>query len=307
MRVRGWMPILLVVIIHLNGSLLGHDQARVSPFDRGFLFGDSVYEGLRVFNGRVVGLDDHVRRMRAGLRECRIGWDPGRLGELSSQLLAANGLRDAFCYWQISRGAPGPGQPVRSRTPAGPMSPTVFGYCVSAAGLESYSEPLTCTAALVPDLRWHRGHVKSTSLMGNVLSCVSASEEGAHDVVFVRGELVAEGSASNVILALPDGEGSRLVTPSLDSVSILDGVTRRFILRQDPLIEERPVRLRELERASEVILVGSTAMVTSVLRLGEKVVGDGRIGPQARRLMGLLVDAIAEDVGLGRVAMSEAG
>ena len=287
------------VIISLNGALIDESQARLSPFDRGFLFGDAVYEGLRAFEGHVVGLEDHVRRMKAGLSESRIGWDPSRLGEMTSTLLAANGLRDAFAYWQVSRGAPSPGQPVRSRTPAGPMRPTVFGYAIAAGALESYIQPLTCTAAVAPDLRWGRGHVKSTSLMGNVLGCVEASEQGAHDVVFVRGELVAEGSASNVILALPQADGTRLVTPSLDSVSILEGVTRRILLKRAPEIEERAVSRRELETATEVILVGSTAMVTSVLRLGDRVVGDGRIGPEATRLMRLLVEAIKEDVSCG--------
>jgi D-alanine transaminase len=296
------------VIIHLNGSLVDSDRARISPLDRGFLFGDAVYEGLRVFRRRVVGLGDHVARMRGGLREARIGWDPGRLGGLTAELLEANGLTDAFVYWQVSRGTPEPGQPVRSRTPAGPMRPTIFGYAVEAAALESYTEPLTCTAAVVPDLRWQRGHVKSTSLLGNVLGCVAASEEGALDAVFVRGELVAEGSASNVILALADGGGgTRLVTPSLDSVSILDGVTRRMLLRRDPSIEERAVRTRELGTAEEVILVGSTAMVTSVLRLGDRVVGGGRVGPQARRLMGLLVEAIDQESGRPAAAGSAAG
>ena len=298
----------LTVIIHLNGSLVDMDRARISPFDRGFLFGDAVYEGLRVFRRRIVGLDDHVTRMRAGLREARIGWDPGRLAGLTDALLSANGLEDAFVYWQVSRGAPEPGQPVRSRTPAGPMRPTVFGYAVEARTLESYTEPLTCTAAIVPDHRWHRGHVKSTSLLGNVLGCLAASEEGALDAIFVRGELVAEGSASNVVLAVDDGTGgTRLVTPSLDSVSILDGVTRRIILRADGGIEERPVRARELGTASEVILVGSTAMVTSVLRVGDRVVGDGRIGPHARRLMGLLVGAIDRETAQAAEAASGAG
>lgn len=286
------------VIISFNGSLVDEEQARLSPFDRGFLFGDSVYEGLRAFRGRVLALGDHVRRMNNGLAEARIGWDASRLGEMTGALLAANGLTNAFVYWQVSRGAPTPGQPRRSRTPAGPMSPTIFGYAVEAAAIESYTDPLTCTAAVAPDLRWGRGHVKSTSLIGNVLGCIEASEQGAHDVVFVRGELVAEGSASNVILAVPNADGtSSLVTPSLDSVSILDGVTRRLILRAEPSIVERCVSRRELEQASEVILVGSTAMVTSVLRLGDKVVGDGRIGDHARRLMSHLVEAIKTDIG----------
>ena len=286
------------MIVHLNGKLIPADQARVSVFDRGFIFGEGVYEGLRSFRHRVVAMQKHVDRMRNGLRECRIDWDPSQLAAFTDGLLKANAMPDAFIYWQVTRGAPGPGQPVRTRTPQGPMTPTVFGYCSAQPPIERYTSPQTVTAVTRPDTRWSRGHLKSTSLLGGVLAAIEAQEDGAGDAIMVRDGLVTEGTATNVILALA-GSGGRveLATPSLDSVSILAGVTRALEIEQGPGIVSRPVREGELARASEIMLVGSTSMVTSVIKLNGRAVGDGTPGPQAHRLLRALVEIIRRDVG----------
>ncbi len=97
------------MIVSLNHRLLPRDQARIDPFDRGFLFADGVYEGLRAFSGHVVGMPLHVRRLAAGLRELRIDFDAGLMVERTRELLDANRLRDAFIYWQVTRGVPAPG------------------------------------------------------------------------------------------------------------------------------------------------------------------------------------------------------
>lgn len=296
-------PILLSVKVHLNGRLLPLEQATISPFDRGFIFGDGVYEGLRAFRGRVVALDRHIRRMRDALNEARIDWDPDQLLDLSDALIEANGLPDSFVYWQITRGAPLPGQPVRTRTPAGAMTPTVFGYCSVQQPIEFFANPPTVTAAVRPDTRWTRGHLKSISLLGNVIAAMEGQEQGAQDVILVRNGFVAEGSATNVMLALPAKNGrTELVTPSLDSVSILGGITRALLLEAVPEIVARPVRVEELFRASEVMLVGSTSMVTSVTSLDGRPVADGNAGPQARRLLGELVRSILAEHGQPRRA-----
>lgn len=301
------------MIVHLNGKLVPRDQATVSVFDRGFVFGDGIYEGLRSFRGRVVGLDRHIRRMDGGLREARIEWDAGRLAALTDELLAANSMPDAFVYWQVTRGAPGPGQPVRTRVPAASMEPTVFGYCSPQPSIEKFTPPHlppTVTCAAVADLRWRRGHIKSISLLGNVLAALEAHESDAQDAILVRDGLVSEGSATNVLLAVPGPGGStELVTPSLDSVSILGGITRELLVDFVPDLSVRPVREEELHGASELMLVGTTSMVTSVTHLNGRAVGDGTPGPLARRLLADLVGIIQDDLGLeaaGRQA-SEAG
>ena len=286
----------------LNGDLLPASEAKVGVFDRGFLFGDGVYEGLRAFDGVVMSPGRHIDRLISGLREARIEWDPGEIEQRSYDLMRANGLRDAFVYWQITRGAPGPGQPVRSRTAAGPMRPTIFAYAAPLPGLTDYPEPPRVRSRVVADPRWRRGHLKSVSLLGNVLAAMEAAEHDAEDALMVCGGLVCEGCATNVILVMPDGE---ITTPSLDSVSILGGVTRARVLDLAPEIDERAVKTAELGTAREIILVGTTAMVSSVVELDGRKVGDGTPGPVARRLLGALLDDCQRQVA-GRVAAGAA-
>lgn len=292
--------------VYLNGQIVTREQARIDPFDRGFIFGDGVYEGLRTFRGRVRALDRHVRRLRESLQAARIGFDADRLGPMTDQLIRANGLTDAFVYWQFTRGTPSPGQPVRARIPDN-MEPTVFGYALERPSLECCTEPGITTAARVEDFRWKRGRVKSVSLLGNIMGAMEARDHGADDAIFVLpgrsgslGDgLVGEATATNVFAVLP-GEGGepRIVTPDLEGVSILAGVTRDLILEREPEIEVRDVPGAELDRATEIMLCGTNTMIASVVRLDGRQVGDGRVGPVARRLARSLVDAIGEELGV---------
>lgn len=289
------------MIVHLNGKLVPAAEARVNVFDRGFLFGEGVYEGLRSFDGRIVAMQKHIDRMRNGLRECRLQWDPAQMTPLTDELLRANGTPDAFIYWQVTRGAPAPGQPVRTRTPVGPFTPTVFAYCSAQPPLAHYTTPPTVTVALRPDTRWLRGHLKSIALLGGVLAAMEAQEAGAQDAIMERDGLVTEGTATNVVLALPAaGGGVELATPSLESVSILAGVTRALEVEHGPRIVSRPVKVEELKRASEIMLLGSTSMVTSVVELDGRRVGDGKPGPEAHRLLRALVEYIRSETGAAR-------
>lgn len=283
------------MIIHLNGHLMSASEASISPFDRGFLFGDGVYEGLRSFRGKLVGMDRHIDRMRAGLRESRIEWDPGPLTRMSEDLLNACAMPDAFVYWQVTRGAPGPGQPVRIRVPSAPMVPTVLGFCTPQPPIEKFihADPPTVTCAIREDTRWTRGHLKSISLLGNVIAAFEASEAGAQDAILVKNGLVGEATAANLLLVL----GKQVITPSLDSVPILAGVTRAMDMDAAPEIVSRPVRIEELASASEIMITGTTTMITSVTHLDGKAVGDAKPGPVSRLLLARLTRAIAMELG----------
>lgn len=285
------------MIVYLNGELLHKDLARVSVFDRGFVFGDGVYEGLRSVprageGTRIVGLRGHEERMADGLREAGIAWDVSQLGPVSEQLLAANAMRDAFVYWQVTRGTPGEGMPVRQRVPAQEMKPTVFAYCSPQPPLASIVKPVAKSAVTLRDIRWEKGRLKSISLMGNVWCAMRADAMGADDAILLRGGeegLVGEGLATNVVIVSREGE---VCTPSLESVPILAGVTRAILLRERPEIRERAVRASELRDAREVMLIGTTTMVASVTRLDGQAVGDGVPGPVSSRLLRTLIDAI---------------
>lgn len=285
-------------IVHLNGHLLPLGRAHVSPLDRGFLFGDGIYEGLRAFGGRIVRPDLHARRLAAGLRAARIEWDASQLAALCDELLRANSLRDAFIYVQITRGTPGPGQPLRSRVPAGRMTPTVFAYANTSPPLSAYPPVPTKSAVTLPDLRWMRCDVKSISLIGGVMAAIDASCAGADDAILIRDmpdgrRLVAEGTAANVIAAFPrPGGGCEVVIPPLDGPTNLAGVTRQILLESRPDIVVRPITDDELRIASEVMLTGTLTMVTSVTLLNNEQVGNGVPGPVAIELLGRLCKAI---------------
>lgn len=292
------------MIVHFNSRLVPAHEAHVSVFDRGFLFGDGVYEGLRSTvapdgSPRVIGLDLHVERLHAGLREARIGgFDASRLGPLTLELLEANALTEAFIYWQITRGTPpGDAGPARPRVPRGTLPPTVVGFATPVTPVAQCLAPELRRVALCTDTRWTRGHLKSISLLGGVLAALEADERGADDAIMERGGLVTEGTATNVFLL----SRGRLVTPSLESAPMLAGVTRAMILRADPSIEQRPVRVEELRGAQEVMIVGTKTMVASVVSIDGRPVGTIPAGPSApapgaMRLLETLRRAIADDV-----------
>lgn len=287
------------MLIHLNGELVEHARASVSVFDRGFLFGDGVYEGLRSTTApdgsvRIIGERHHIARMKAGLAEARItAFDVDSLPRLIHELLRANGLVDAFIYWQVTRGTP-PGDAGihRPRVTKERYAPTVLGIATAITPLSECTEPESRTVATRPDTRWLRGHLKSVSLLGNVIAAFEADEQGADDAILIRDNLVTEGTATNVFIR----SRGCFITPSLDSAPMLAGVTRRLLLDHVPTIVERPVTLDELRAADEIMLVGTKTMVAAVTRLDGVPVNSGRVGPGSRELLALLLRAIERDL-----------
>ncbi len=286
------------MIVHLNGRLVPRESARIDPFDRGFLFGDGLYEGLRAFGSVIYGLDLHAERLRMALGESRlVGFDPDDLGALSAELLDANRLRDAFVYWQITRGAPAPGsasKDLRKRIPGSEIpGPTVFGYCLPLPGVDECRAPKEVRAATVEDTRWTRCHIKSTSLMGNVLHAIEASERGEDDAIMLREDKATEASSTNLFVA----KGGRIATPPVDRGLNLRGITREKLLRVRPDIEVREIAEAELHDADEIMLAGTITMIASVTRLDGRPVGRGGPGPEAAAVYEALVADIRKECG----------
>ena len=292
------------MLIHLNGQLLPRLQARIDPFDRGFIFGEGVYEGLRSIpwhdTTRIVSLSAHMRRMQRGLDAAGIAFDVSTLGERSAELVKANNLRDAFVYWQVTGGTPGEGDPVRSRARGRNTTPTILGYCTAQPPLESQREPATKRVITRRDIRWELGWLKSISLMGNIMLAHQAEQAGCDEAILIRGGnetgrggLISEGLATNVMLALPDGRGgTELVTPSLTSAPLLAGVTRHIMLKHEPRLRESPLPAEDLARATEVMFLGTTTLVTSITQIDGHTIGDGTPGPESRALLKMLLEAI---------------
>lgn len=270
--------------VWLNGAIVATGEAHVSVLDRGFLFGDGVYELVRFFGGVGVGMELHVARLARSLELTRItGFDARGFPAIADELLRANDLRDASVYLQVSRGA----TPNRSHVPPPGLRPTVVGMATPMAPLSELRAPESIRAALVPDERWLRCEIKTTSLMGNVLAAMAAAERGADEAILHRDGVVSEGGSTNVFIR----RGARLATPAIGDVPpILHGVSRAQILevaRAEGLrVDERRIPVEELTSADEVMITSSRRLLSSVVMLDGVPVGTGAPGAAAVQLFG---------------------
>jgi D-alanine transaminase len=274
--------------VYLNGVYLDRAQAVVSVDDRGFLFGDGVYEVTRAHDGRLFEGERHLRRLARGLDGLGIALPAGlaaALLEISARLLRENGLEegDATVYLQITRGT----APRTHHFPPPGTAPTVF---LSASRLKLPEDVRAQGANVIttPELRWARCDLKTVNLLPNVLAKQQAVAAGAFEAVFVRDGLVIEGASSNTFAVI----GGVLRTHPATH-RILAGITREVVLELAAGLgipaAEQPVTLEELAGASEVMVTATTADVMPVVRVDGRVVGNGRPGPIARALHGALL------------------
>ena len=275
--------------VWLNGKIMEEAEARISPFERGFLYGDGVYEGIRFFNRVGVGMEMHIERLRKSLDAAKItGFNADDIRSICDTLLDDAGTGDATVYVQISRGVQIP----RYHLPPKEITPTVFAYATAAPGLEELSQPVERSCVTVEDQRWKRCEIKCISLMANVLSIMEADEQGADEPIFQREGMIGEGAMTNVFLV----SGGTLVTPPVDSdPSILHGVTRALVLQIAPevvsKVEVRPMTVDELRSADEVMITSSRRLLDSVVRVDGQAIGNGN--PIATRLLAKMKEHLA--------------
>ena len=264
--------------LYVNGAYLAREAAVIPAEDRGFIFGDGIYEGVRGINGRLFEWELHAERMVNGLRGLRIPFGAVEVDELRGvceRLMELNGLQDGECflYLQVSRGA----APRTHYFPPAGTAPTVFVSATRFVVPRAMREN-GCSAVTFEDMRWSRCDWKTVNLLGSVLAREAAHEVGAYEAILHRDGLVTEGAATNA-LAVIDGV---LRTHPLTH-RILPGITRIVIMdlvRELGIpCEERAFTLEELRRATEVFLCGSTTDVTPVATIDGAIVGDGKPGP----------------------------
>lgn len=280
-------------VVYVNGSVVARADARVSVEDRGFVFGDGVYEVLRAINGRVFATRFHNERLERSLDGVRIelkGDDsPGRFVEIGKQLLRENdlGRGEATLYIQVTRGAT-----TRSHYfPPPDITPTVY---ISVARFTPYSDLAQAGASAIshPDLRWGRCDLKTLNLLPNVLASQTAKERGAFEAMLIRDGVVTEGAKTNFFGVV---DGTLRTHPCNNH--ILPGITRSVLrdLARDLAIEldETPITVKEIPRLSELFLTGTTTDVMPVVRLDDKPVGKGTPGQLTCRLQRVLADSLA--------------
>lgn len=280
-------------LVYLDGEFVPQEQARLSVQDRGFLFGDGVYEMIRAVDGALFELLPHLQRLETGLRALRIAPDGAasrvRLLEVAQRLLSENGLTTghATVYVQITRG-PAP------RTHAFPSASTLPTVHLSVARFQPPEEVrrIGATAVTQPDMRWARCHLKTVNLLPNVLAKQAALEADAWEAVFVRDGFITEGSSTNVFGV----RGGELFTYP-DCNYILSGITRRVIIgiaaELGLPVRETPILAGEAWSLDELFITGTTTDVLPIVRLDGRPIASGAPGPVARLLQERLAERLA--------------
>jgi D-alanine transaminase len=266
-------------IAYLDGAYLPIEEARISPLDRGFLFGDGVYEVVPSYAGSMVGFAPHIARMQDGLAAVgmTLDWSESDWAELCNRLISENGTGNLGLYLHVSRGAD------TRRFHAFPknVNPTVFAFTFEIAPPPVADKALAhgYHVATAKDLRWRRCHIKSTALLGNVLHFQQGYESNCDEtILYNSNNELTEASACNAFI-VKDGV---VITPPLDS-QLLPGITRHIvldILRKDGVIkvEERVVTMDEVNNADEVWITSSSKEIAPVTQIDGVPVGDGQVG-----------------------------
>jgi D-alanine transaminase len=255
--------------------------------DRGFLFGDGIYEVTSAYRGKLFHWDRHLARANRGLDALRIDFDPATLREIHHRLIRENGLEEAevsYVYLQITRG-------VAKRThhfPPGPVTPTVYMYAgeFKRPARERWEEGYT--SVTVDDVRWARRDLKTIQLLANVMGAQAPKDQGADEIVFVNEGMAIEGSHNNLFMVF----GETVVTHPLSN-QILGGITRSVILELTEELgyelQERSVPLEEMFQADEIFHTGTLSEVKPCVSVDGKPIGTGKVGPVTRALYDALL------------------
>jgi len=270
-------------MIYLNGEFMPIEEAKIPVLDRGFIFGDGVYEVIPVYSRRPFRLDEHLKRMQASLDAIRIDnpHSAAVWSELIGKIVSGNPWEDQGVYIQITRGVA-----KRDHTFVKGVKPTVF--IMSNQLVTPSQEQIRdgVPAIVLPDFRWLRCDIKSVSLLGNCMLRTAAADAGCVEAILVRDGLLTEASASNVFIVK---DGTVLAPPK--SHLILPGITYDVvleILRDNKLAHAvHPVTEAELRTADEVWVTSSSKEVLAITTLDGKPVNAGKPGPVFARVHAL--------------------
>jgi len=258
-------------IVYLNGQYLAIEKARISVLDRGFTFGDGVYEMIPVYHGHIFRLKKHIERLNNSLDEVYIErpYDLAQWQEILCELMHQNPAEDHSLYIQVTRG-------ISERDHAIDMAtkPTVFAMSRS---LPKKDRSSGISAIVEEDIRWKYCHIKAITLLPSVILRHKARLAGATEALLVKDGYVTEGAASNVFI-VKDGV---VKTPPKDG-SLLPGITRdllvELLLESDITCEEVAITEKELRQADEIWITSSTWEIVPVVKLDDEPVGTGKPG-----------------------------
>ena len=243
------------------------NEIKISPLSRAYTFSDSVYEVIPFCNSNLIAFKNHMNRLEKSCDALNLSLDINKTSSEILDLISRSKLINGYVYYQVSRGI----DPIRSHIFDDSLSTETFGYVVDHGFKSQKLKVMICE-----DLRWQRCDIKSTSLLGNVLSMNEAKNHGCDEVIMHKNNLITEGGASNIFFANND----TVFTPALSN-NILPGITRELLINEVKNIgikvEEGDFQLRELENAHSIWLTSSTkglAQVTEIINLETNVIED---------------------------------
>lgn len=268
-------------IVYLNGEFITSSEARISPFDRGFLFADSVYEVTSVLEGCLVDFDRHYVRLERSCAAIGLALPLGKsdLLEAHANLISRNSVTEGIVYLQISRG-PSP----RDFNIDPVLTPTVFMFAETKTILDHPNARTGIRVISYPDERWSRCDVKTTQLLTQSLARTAAIKAGVHDAWFVKDGLVTEGSTNNAFILTDEG---KIITRSTDD-NILPGITRQTIIdcanELGLSLETRAFSMDEARAAKEAFSTSASTFIWPVIEIDGTMIGDGKPGSVYARL-----------------------
>ena len=269
---------------YLNGTFLPLDQAQVSVMDRGFLFGDGIYEVIPVYNGKLFRLAQHLGRLQNSLDGVRIGnpLSDTEWTEVLTELVARNADSKQAVYLQVTRGA------AARRDHAFPADtrPTVFAMSTPAPAVSSIASEAGIKAITLPDIRWQKCDIKAITLLPNVLLRQQAIDAETAEAILIRNGYATEGAASNLFIV----HNGVLVTPP-KGPSLLPGITRDLVLELAAAngipFREAGITEQALGQAEEIWVTSSTREISPVTHLNDSIVANGQPGPLWQRMIRL--------------------
>ncbi len=279
-------------VVYVNGEYLAEEEAKISVFDRGFLFADGVYEVSLVMQGKLVDNKGHLVRLARSLSELNMAPPATDIEEIQKQLIQKNKVTEGLVYLQVTRGA----ADRDFAYPEGVQSSLVM--FTQAISTKDNPQALSGISVITtPDIRWGRRDIKTVGLLAACMAKMLAKQAGADDAWMVEDGKVTEGSSNNAYIVTQD---NTLITRHLGS-EILSGITRKAVLKlartHQIKIEERGFTPEEAYAASEAFVTSATTLVMPVISIDNKPVGNGKPGPIARRLRELYIQTALEEIG----------
>jgi D-alanine transaminase len=285
---RGNMETSLEQIVYVDGAFVPVRDAKVSVFDRGFLFADGIYEVSAVLDGKLIDNDSHLARLERSVGEIELALPETlpRIIELQKELIARNGLINGVIYMQVTRGAVIPRDFVFPKD----SEPTFVMFTSEKDIVNAASAKTGIAVKTVPDIRWARRDIKSVALLAQVLAKQAAAEAGCQEAWMIEDGKVTEGGSSSAFILTQDDV---LVTRP-NSSAILPGCTRKAVTKlaeeRQLRVEERAFSVSEALAAKEAFITSASLFVQAVVTIDGQRIANGKPGPMTNRLREIYVE-----------------